>query len=109
MQRVNMVGPANGSTDTQLIWLDSLGVKAYTGCVPVTIDDDGVTIRSHKGETALLPADTVINAIGLNGCADMVNSFVDVCEKVIAIGDCITPANIGEAVTAAYEAVIALG
>ena len=109
MQRVNMVGPANGSTDTQLIWLDSLGVKAYTGCVPVTIDDDGVTIRSHQGETALLPADTVINAIVLNGCAAMVNSFVDVCEKVIAIGDCITPANIGEAVTAAYEAVIALG
>lgn len=108
MQRVTMVGPANGSTDTQLIRLDSLGVKAYTGCVPVEIGSTGVTIRDGEGAEMFLPADTVINAIGLSGRPSLADAFGAGCQKVIPIGDCTSPANIGEAVTAAYEAVLSL-
>lgn len=108
MNRVNMVGPANGSTDTQLILLKELGVEAVADSSAVGIDPAGVRIQASDGTERFLPADTVIKAAGLSSRAAEVKTFSGTAPLVTAIGDCVKPANIGDAVLSAYEAVLAL-
>lgn len=108
MNRVKMAGPANGSVDTQLIRMEQLQVTVHTGSVPVRIDRQGVTIRQKGGEEQLIPADTVVNATGLLPREADAKAFEAVCPTVFVIGDCREPANIGDAVADACDAVLRL-
>lgn len=109
MNRVAMVGPANGSTDAQLIWMDKLGVKVYTACVVKEICAGGVVMEDGSRGTRLLAADTVVRAVGLAARPEEAKRFAGAAERVIPIGDCVTPANIGDAVLSAWRAVLSLG
>ena len=108
MSRVNMVGPANGSTDAQLILLDKLGVDMITRSEPVGIAGGAVTIRDRAGREICLPADTVVVGIGLRARSEEAERFRGLAARVIPIGDCVQPGDIGDAVLSAYNAVLSI-
>lgn len=109
MNRVAMVGPANGSTDAQRIMMDRLGIAVFTGSEPVRVDASGVMIHDRTGKDIRLPADSVISAIGLEPDPAVIEPYRALAPQVLSIGDCLKPGNIGDSVRAAYEAIVVLG
>lgn len=95
------------SPDTHLLMLDELGVNVLKGYACTGITASGVTARGPEGER-LIPADTVINAAGMRAAPDAAQAFKGTAAVVTAIGDCVDPALINDAVLSAYRAVMAL-
>jgi len=105
MRRVQPRNPADGSSDTHLIWLNKLKVKTQKGCAATRIVADGVYAKSEDGEV-FVEADTVINASGILENPDASARFEGSAPYVCTIGDCTNAAQIGEAVLAAKKAII---
>ena len=72
-------------------------VRCLTGTHAVRVTDDGLICETKDGET-LIPADTVICAAGRIPDRGAVESLADCAPYVDAIGDCVKPANIAQAV-----------
>jgi NADPH-dependent 2,4-dienoyl-CoA reductase/sulfur reductase-like enzyme len=100
-------GPAGGSVNTELIWLDKLKVEIHKGCACTEITPKGVKAVGKDGEI-FIAADTVINASGMNSNPEGASAFDGTATVVSAIGDCVNAGLIGDAVLAAYNAVGAL-
>ena len=107
--RVKSIGPANGNIDTQLIWLDKLGVRVFRGYSAVRIVEEGLYIRKEGQEEIFLPSDTIVNTTGLTNGQQEAFAFLDCAQTVKMIGDCVRPGFIGDAVRGAYETVLSLG
>ncbi len=108
LRKVQPRRPADGSADTHLIWLDVLKPEIHKGAACAAIRENGVLVK-EKGEEVFIPADTVVNASGMCTDEKNVRRFDGCAPFVKAIGDCVEPALVGDAVLAAYEAVRALG
>ncbi len=74
------------------------GVKEY-----VEITDKGLTIVNQEGEKQTIPADTVIPALPLSPDLKLYESLKGKVSEIYAIGDCIEPLLIADAVSKGME------
>lgn len=70
---------------------------------PVSVSADGITVSTENGEV-LVPADTVVAAIGYNSSNSLFDEIRLDYENVIALGDCRQVRNIHGAIWDGYEA-----
>jgi 2,4-dienoyl-CoA reductase (NADPH2) len=83
--------------------LKRLGVKLLTGTKATGITTDGVSVETEGGQD-LLPADTVVMAVGSRPEKDLANALLDLCSEVIVVGDAVEPRNALEAIKEGFEA-----
>ncbi len=79
-------------------YLPEAGVKLKLNRKAVEITDDGATIVDKDGNEAFLPADTVIITCGREPNELLKEVLMGKVPEVVAIGDCINPRNIGNAI-----------
>jgi 2,4-dienoyl-CoA reductase-like NADH-dependent reductase (Old Yellow Enzyme family)/thioredoxin reductase len=78
--------------------LDNAGVKAYTRSKPIEIGLESVKIANPRGRAQELSADAVVLAVGLKSDTAAVEKLKACCSESYALGDCVRPRRIFEAV-----------
>ena len=86
--------------------LPNMVVKPSTKALEIT--DEGLLVES-KGEQYLIPADTVIYAVGQRPESEAAQAIAAVSPEFYQIGDCVQPANVYEATSQAYQIAIDIG
>lgn len=84
-------------------WFGKKGVKLINGAKSIEIIDTGVQYIDKEGGKVTLPADTVIPTRPLSASLDLFNKLKDKAPEVYAIGDCIEPKMIVDAVAAGFR------
>ena len=84
-------------------WFGKKGVKLINGAKSIEIIDTGVQYIDKDGKKMTLPADTVIPTRPLSASLDLFNKLKDKAPEVYAIGDCIEPKMIVDAVAAGFR------
>lgn len=82
--------------------------KAVVNSKCVSISADGVLVEDKEGKQTLLPADTVLLAIGMRADLKEVEAFRDCALEFRKIGDCNKPATMTEAVRLGYDVAFGL-
>ena len=77
-------------------------VHAYCSAKVLSIEENGVKILDAQGQEQLLEADTVLVAAGMRATWDQYNSWHELAEEVIPIGDCRKASKILEAMRTGY-------
>lgn len=93
------------------ILLDELadaGVDEVKGAAAQRVSAEGVYVKQADGEERLVPADTVVCAVGRRSCSAIAESLRDAAPIVRIIGDAVRPANITTAVYEAWHAALDL-
>jgi 2,4-dienoyl-CoA reductase-like NADH-dependent reductase (Old Yellow Enzyme family)/thioredoxin reductase len=86
--------------------LREAGVRILTSHTIEGIDEKGMTVQGPDGELHL-DADTVVLALGVLPASELATALAG-RPGVVAVGDCVTPAKVGEAVNAAFLAAAAI-
>ena len=109
MKTVRPRRPADGTADTHLIWLDVLKPIVLKGwaCTEVGADTVEVT-ETGTGVRRTLPADTVIDASGIEADPAAARRFHGCAPQVLVIGDSAGGGLIADATRSAYDAVCLL-
>ena len=76
--------------------------KTYRGTKVVAIEDAGVRVVDQNGNEQLLDADTVLIATGMRGTSEEYDSWHDLAEDVVVVGDCRRSAKVLEAMRTGY-------
>lgn len=69
-----------------------------------SIEKDGVLVIDGDGNSRRLEADTVVLAAGMKSRSEIREAFRDTAFDIIAIGDCVKPRNVHDAVAEGYNA-----
>ncbi|HEY0216892.1 MAG TPA: FAD-dependent oxidoreductase [Cellulomonas sp.] len=88
---------------TLLRQLAEHGVRILTGHTVTSIDEKGLVATGPDGEEVRVDADTVLSAFGVRPNTALPEALMDRPE-VVAIGDCVKPAKVGEAINAGFLA-----
>lgn len=91
---------------TLLRRLEAAGVRLLTEHRVVAVTPEGVRAEGPDG-TVEIPADTVVTAFGVRAARGLADAL-EGRAKVHAVGDCVHPAKVAEAVNAGFEAAFAL-
>jgi len=91
---------------TLLQRLAAAGVRVLTGHTVVEVTGTGLIAEGPDGRVEI-DADTVVSAFGVRAARGLVDAL-EGSAKVHAIGDCVHPAKVAEAVNAGFEAAFAL-
>jgi len=85
--------------------LESAGIKILTGTRVVEITNEGVIVAGKDGRRAPVKADadTVVYALGLQPCKGLAEALKDKVPEVYAIGDCVEPRKVLNAVWEGYR------
>ncbi|MFN3866370.1 MAG: FAD-dependent oxidoreductase, partial [Demequina sp.] len=86
--------------------LAAAGITLLTGHTVVEIDEAGVKVGGPDGPVHIA-ADTVISAFGVRPETALPTSLA-ARPGVVAVGDCVRPAKVGDAINAGFEAAFAL-
>lgn len=86
--------------------LASLPVTIRTQVKLEEITADGVVVIDHNWERQHLEADTVVIAVGMAPQKELVNALEGAAPEVIAVGDCVEPRDVGDAIHAAFQAAV---
>lgn len=79
-------------------------LKIYTGYKLVEITAENAVLSGSRGDTKLLPADTIITAIGLSPDNSLYNALTETSgSEVYKIGDAISAGKIYDAMHTAYK------
>jgi 2-enoate reductase len=78
--------------------LAELGVEVLAGTEVVAVVEGGAEVRTAAGELRRLPADTVALALGARADNALVRQLKGRVRELYALGDCLKPRKIGEAV-----------
>ncbi|HEY0187898.1 MAG TPA: FAD-dependent oxidoreductase [Cellulomonas sp.] len=92
---------------TLLRQLAEHGVRLLTGHTVTAIDEKGLVATDPDGAEVRVDADTVLSAFGVRPDRGLPDSLADRPE-VVALGDCVQPAKVGEAINAGFLAALAL-
>lgn len=103
--RMGLCPDEAGGTNTQP-GLRSPVLVTSTKCKRIT--KEGVVAIGPDGKERLFAADTVISALGLRARSDMVESLRRTKHHFIAIGDCVRPQQVNQAVRGGFNAAITL-
>jgi NADPH-dependent 2,4-dienoyl-CoA reductase/sulfur reductase-like enzyme len=82
------------------------GVHCLANARCTAISDQGVHIANKEGNTEIIPADSVILAVGMQSTAETVQSMLNCAVNVIPIGDCVQPGTIRQASRTGYFAAL---
>lgn len=77
-------------------------VHSYCSAQVLSVEDTGVKIADSEGRELLLEADTVLVATGMRGTLPKLDSWHDLAEEVIFVGDCRKASKILEAMRTGY-------
>lgn len=77
-------------------------VHAYCSAKVLSVEEHGVKILDAQGQEQLLEADTVLVAAGMRATSEKYDSWHDLAEEVIPIGDCRKASKILEAMRTGY-------
>lgn len=86
--------------------LAEAGVRVLTGHTATSVDAGGLTADGPDGPVRV-EADTVVAAFGVRPATGLAEALAGRI-GVRAVGDCVTPAKVGEAVNAGYLAALAI-
>ena len=78
------------------------GIICLANSKCTAISDQGVHITKKSGETEIIPADTVILAVGMQSNAETYQSMLNSAVMVVPIGDCIKPGTVQQASRTGY-------
>ena len=81
---------------------DHGGVHCIADAECTEISDQGVHVKSKDGSTEIIPADSIILAVGMESTSETVESMLDCALDVIPIGDCVRPGTVREASRTGY-------
>lgn len=79
-------------------------VQAHTGYQGLEVTAEGLLCKDAEGREVLVPATSVICAVGQKANRDVVNGLLNAAPIVREIGDCIRPSNITNAIYQGYHA-----
>jgi 2,4-dienoyl-CoA reductase-like NADH-dependent reductase (Old Yellow Enzyme family)/thioredoxin reductase len=82
--------------------LEQSGVLGITGARCTAISTEGVHVTYQTGRTKIIPADSVILAVGMRSNEDVFRSLYDCAPEVIPVGDCVRPGTIRQASRTGY-------
>lgn len=82
------------------------GVEIRTGALVREILPGGVRVTDSEGVESLVEGDTVITAFGLRPATEIAAALAP--REVIALGDCVKPRKVGDAINDAYVAGLAV-
>jgi len=69
------------------------------------ITENSAIVKENDGKERELPCDTVVLALGMTPCLEVVNKFEDLVKEVYAVGDCTTlRGNLWHATTSGFNA-----
>ena len=85
--------------------LEEESVEIVTGVEVQEVTEEGVAVKVD-GDDRLVPADTVVVALGRQPNEEATVAWQDVAETVIAVGDCAKPTTIRHAIHSANRAVL---
>ncbi len=89
--------------------MTKLGVRLMTKTKVLSVDENGVTVEKEDGSTEYLPADTVINALGMKPRTELVDALkAKYYTKTIAMGDSVKMGKIGTAVRSGFFAAMSI-
>jgi NADPH-dependent 2,4-dienoyl-CoA reductase/sulfur reductase-like enzyme len=88
------------------VHLDKGGVNCITKAECTEISDQGVHIAFKNGNTEIIPADSVILAVGMQSTTDIVQSMLNCAVDVVSVGDCVQPGTVQQASRTAYYAAL---
>lgn len=91
-----------------LDFLAEEGVELRTGTRVAAVSETGVTVVNSSGAEVELRADTVVSALGMTPRAALADSFAGTAPLVVAVGDCVKPRLIIDAVREGFHAVAEL-
>jgi NADPH-dependent 2,4-dienoyl-CoA reductase/sulfur reductase-like enzyme len=78
------------------------GIRCRTGAKCVEISDQGVHLDCKNGKPEIIPADSVILAVGMKSNSETYQAMLDCASDVIPIGDCIQPGTVRQASHTGY-------
>jgi 2,4-dienoyl-CoA reductase-like NADH-dependent reductase (Old Yellow Enzyme family)/NADPH-dependent 2,4-dienoyl-CoA reductase/sulfur reductase-like enzyme len=84
----------------------SVKIKAGLKCTEIT--DEGVKAMDGKGKDTLIEADTIVVAVGYKARSGMVDSLRTTAPEFMAIGDCVSPKKVLQAVRTGFDAGMAV-
>ena len=84
----------------------SVKIKTRMKCTEIT--DEGVIVVAQNGERVAFACDTVVVAVGYKSRSDVVDALADTAPEFIAVGDCVKPKNVLQAVRTGYDAAMAV-
>lgn len=77
-------------------------VHSYCSARVLSVEENGVKIVDAEGTEQLLEADTVLVAAGMRGTSEHFDSWHDLADEVIVVGDCRKASKILEAMRTGY-------
>jgi len=83
-------------------------VKIKAGFKCSEINDKGAMAVDKKGKQTLIEADTIIIAVGYKSRSGIVDAMRGTAPEFMAIGDCVTPKKVLQAVRTGYDAGMAV-
>ncbi len=81
-------------------------IKKETNTTGKYIDNKGIMCTDEKGDEIFIEADTIICAVGLKPCTDVVEELINITSEYYIIGDCKRPRQVTQAVSEAYYAAL---
>jgi 2,4-dienoyl-CoA reductase-like NADH-dependent reductase (Old Yellow Enzyme family)/thioredoxin reductase len=97
---------ANGRHRPLLLAELSKSVKCRTSLRGVRIDKNGLVCKDPDGNELFFKADTIVVAAGQRPRRDVADSLRDCAPEVVALGDCVKPAQVTQAVFRAHFAAL---
>jgi len=84
--------------------IDTLVHRVHLETLGTAVTDRGLVCKAANGSEFTVPADTVINAVGLRPNRKTVEDLLDSAPHVVQIGDCVKPSTITQAIYQGYWA-----
>jgi 2,4-dienoyl-CoA reductase-like NADH-dependent reductase (Old Yellow Enzyme family)/thioredoxin reductase len=88
--------------------LSQEGVEIRTGACVVAISDGGIVVQDALGGRTEIGADTVVLALGMKPRSAVLDALKGTAPRVVAVGDCVKPRLIMDAVREGFHAVAEL-
>jgi len=83
--------------------LADTNVRILTDTNVLEITDEGIAIADKDGKKSTLEADTVVLALGLKPCGELLEALKDKVPEVYAIGDCVEPRKVLNAIEEGFR------
>lgn len=106
-----LVAEAIGIHRTALLdKMDEFGIRSMVDTTALEVLEKGVRVRDGEGVEKIIPADTVVNCLGMKARRDVVQALREAAGNipVFEIGDCVRAAKVGEAVQEGYTAALSI-
>lgn len=84
--------------------LNRHSVKIYTNARAKAVTGEGVVCVDKEGKQFTVEADSVVLAAGYRARRDLVDELANLVDECFVIGDCTSPARIGQAMSAGHYA-----